>query len=606
MEWSLYDQKGYLEPFVFSNGKSQLDIVKEVIESIKEGYKIIFIHGYCGSGKSAMALNIAKELGRTSIVVPVKNLQNQYFEDYTKKLFINKNNKEKLKISVLFGRQNFQCSFDEDSMADNLFLPCTIDVNYKGNEQKLFGYVKKNPLVRIGDFDNYTKVRRMSVAPACPSWSPVLPAEFDLSILKDAEQKTYEAVNGEYIFYKRGGNCPYYNQYHSYIDADVIIFNSMKYEIENAIGRKPKTEIEIIDECDEFLDNLGNEKVINLNMLKSKLDYLGSKHKNHGILPDVSNLVSEMIKNSDKLIESEEILPLKNTKVKNLMTYFFNYTFSHIILNDEEDYLFNVYSSFEGFKPYVDETFVVFLKNKRGDVTVKLIMVNLGRKLKEFLDKNKVFVMMSGTIHSRKVLENIFGVKNYKIIEAEVNEIGKRNKVKIGYEKEFNYNYLKKEGSREEYLRALSKCVEKAKRPTLIHVNAFKDLPSEFEISHYDIRNVKSRDELIEEQKSEEIGEMIQKFKNKEIDILYSTKCNRGVDFPGDTCNSIIFTKFPYPDRSSLFWKILIKNNKKDADLFYFDKARRETIQRSFRGVRSKDDYVDILSPDMRVLEFFR
>src|SRR3989344_4937232 len=337
MEWSLYDQKGYLEPFVFSNGKSQLDIVKEVIESIKEGYKIIFIHGYCGSGKSAMALNIAKELGRTSIVVPVKNLQNQYFEDYTKKLFINKNNKEKLKISVLFGRQNFQCSFDEDSMADNLFLPCTIDVNYKGNEQKLFGYVKKNPLVRIGDFDNYTKVRRMSVAPACPSWSPVLPAEFDLSILKDAEQKTYEAVNGEYIFYKRGGNCPYYNQYHSYIDADVIIFNSMKYEIENAIGRKPKTDVEIIDECDEFLDNLVNEKIINLNMLSNRINFFMSKYKDVNLIPELNELVSSIIKNSDKLIREEEILKLRDSKIKNLMIYFFDHELSSLITNNEED-----------------------------------------------------------------------------------------------------------------------------------------------------------------------------------------------------------------------------------------------------------------------------
>src|SRR3989344_9327707 len=124
MEWSLYKDKEYLEPFIFSNGKSQLDIVKEVVESVNGGYKIIFIHGFCGTGKSAIALNIAKELGRTSIVVPIKNLQNQYYEDYTNKLYVNKDNK-KLKISVIFGRQNFKCKF-EDTTADNIFLPCSI------------------------------------------------------------------------------------------------------------------------------------------------------------------------------------------------------------------------------------------------------------------------------------------------------------------------------------------------------------------------------------------------------------------------------------------------------------------------------------------------
>ncbi|MBS3087246.1 hypothetical protein J4226_01495 [Candidatus Pacearchaeota archaeon] len=39
--------------------------------------------------------------------------------------------------------------------------------------------------------------------------------------------------------------------------------------------------------------------------------------------------------------------------------------------------------------------------------------------------------------------------------------------------------------------------------------------------------------------------------------ILFSTKCARGVDFAGDKCNSIIITKFPYPNIQSLFWKIL-------------------------------------------------
>ena len=62
MKWSLYNKEQYLEPFKFSNGKTQLDVVKEVIDAINEGYKIIFIKGFCGTGKSAISLNIAKEL----------------------------------------------------------------------------------------------------------------------------------------------------------------------------------------------------------------------------------------------------------------------------------------------------------------------------------------------------------------------------------------------------------------------------------------------------------------------------------------------------------------------------------------------------------------
>ena len=80
--WSLYQKENFLKPLKFSNGKTQEDVVKEVLESIKEGNKIIFIHGMCGTGKSSIALNIAKNLGKSSIIVPGKNLQNQYKKDY--------------------------------------------------------------------------------------------------------------------------------------------------------------------------------------------------------------------------------------------------------------------------------------------------------------------------------------------------------------------------------------------------------------------------------------------------------------------------------------------------------------------------------------------
>ena len=52
---------------------------------------------------------------------------------------------------------------------------------------------------------------------------------------------------------KRG--CGFYEQFNSYVDSDVLIFNSLKYKLESAINRKPLTEVEIIDECDEFLDS---------------------------------------------------------------------------------------------------------------------------------------------------------------------------------------------------------------------------------------------------------------------------------------------------------------------------------------------------------------
>ena len=104
--WSLYEGDKFLEPLCFSNGKSQSDIVKEVLEAIKEGHKVIFIHGVCGTGKSAIALNIARKLGKASIIVPGKNLQQQYKKDYEKDKYLKKEDGEKIKISIITGRKN--------------------------------------------------------------------------------------------------------------------------------------------------------------------------------------------------------------------------------------------------------------------------------------------------------------------------------------------------------------------------------------------------------------------------------------------------------------------------------------------------------------------
>ena len=37
MKWNLYENKKYLKPLCFSNGKTQEDVVKEILELIKKG-----------------------------------------------------------------------------------------------------------------------------------------------------------------------------------------------------------------------------------------------------------------------------------------------------------------------------------------------------------------------------------------------------------------------------------------------------------------------------------------------------------------------------------------------------------------------------------------
>ena len=641
--WSLYQEKNFLSPLKFSNGKTQEDVVKEVLNSIKEGYKIIFIRGVCGTGKSAIALNIAKEIGKTCIVVPGKALQNQYKEDYENKKYVIGKDGERLKISVITGRNNHKCKFLEDNKeaipifkkeinlklndifekkreklngdfgkdvsADNPSLPCKIEIKEK-NSKKIQEYLKQNKSFNPRNFRTIKDVKRASIAPICPYWSPVFPEKFEFSgkNFENAKKRNYVGLNGiKFIFYQRKEGCKFYEQFNSFIDSDVLVFNSLKYILESSMNRKPETEAEIIDECDEFLDSFSNQRTINIERLQNSLNQIFSDFEEAELIIRSMNKIINEIRNDTRIqhaVFSKEIIPLKETGIYNLFKLILdNQEFIYDI--DDESYLLDVAGTARMFDEFLDETYLTFSK-KENNLIVEVVTTNLAKRLKEMIDKNKVIIMMSGTIHSEEVLKNIFGLRNFKILEAETEQQGNIEIKKTGFERDCKYeNFASGRVTREGYLKALDKCVEIAKKPALVHIHSFYDLPDEHEIRQFKLKNIINREDLKKFQENDKSDEHVKSFKKKEIDVLFSTKCTRGIDFPGEECNSIIFTKYPNPDVKSPFWNILKKTNPNSYWDFYKDKARRELLQRIYRGLRFKEDHVYLLSPDERVLKTF-
>ncbi len=594
-----------LKPLVFSNGKTQEDIVREVLDAIKSGEKIIFIRGVCGSGKSAIALNLARHFKKTSIVVPIKSLQKQYEEDYTRKNFILKEDGKKLKIAVIKGRNNFNCQFLGGS-ADAKDLPCDIELREK-NMGKITEYIEQNPFVDKKDFSVVSDVRRFSVAPACPYWCPLLPSNITSKVLEQVKKKKYMAVNGkEYALFQRKKGCGYYDQYQSYIDSDVLIFNSLKYLIEMAIGRKPRTDLDVIDECDDFLDSFAEERKINLNRLVNALSNIfPDNSKDIDAVKDLIHLSNNVLKEASfeiQKVEGDVMLKLIEKVIEN----------PYLAEGEDGNYYNSVFEICKAFENLVPETYVsydiaeskdrVLFGKPERTVYASLVSINLAQRFKEITEKNNVLVLMSGTVHSEQVLKDIFGLENFKIIEAETKQPGVISKIRTGLEKNCKYqNFKSGQVSREDYLRALSTCVANAKPPTLVHVSSFGDLPSEQEKVDFDLSNIPSKEEVLRLQSS--AGKHVSDFKKKEVDILFTTKCSRGVDFPGEQCNSVVLTKYPYPNIQGLFWKILRKEQPEKYLEFYLDKAKRELIQKISRGLRFPGDFIMLLSPDSRVLD---
>ena len=115
-----------------------------------------------------------------------------------------------------------------------------------------------------------------------------------------------------------------------------------------------------------------------------------------------------------------------------------------------------------------------------------------------------------------------------------------------------------------------------------------------------------AREELQQLQEKDKTGVIIEDFKKGKIKTLFSTRVSRGIDFPGEECNSIVFTKYPNPNVEEAFWKILMKTKPQFYWDFYKDKAKRELLQKVYRGLRFKEDKVEVLSPDLRVVDFFK
>jgi hypothetical protein len=602
-EWSLYEGDKKLEPLKFSNGKTQEDIVNEAVNLIRNGRKIIFIHGVCGTGKSAIALNIAKELGRASIVVPIKSLQTQYEEDYKDKKHVLKNGR-KLKIEMITGRENHDSVFFGGKSCADPFLPDTIQFSEK-NYDKLKEYYTSNPFIENKSLSDVRKLKRISVAPANPYWSPIVSASYELKQLKDSTKKRYLGLNGkEFIFYHRRKGCSYYDQYQSYIDADVLIFNSAKYKIENTLDRKPATDVEIIDEADEFLDNFANQEDLNLTRLAKSLQKVAlDDYELVEVRDKVVNLIDLEIKNKKVLgIDEDKIFHMSETKLGEILRLLLkSFALEVEVSLDELNYANKAFEVARNFDGFFEETFVAFRKND-DNLYVSLATTDISKQFNEIIDKNKSFVFMSATLHSPEVLKHIFGIKDFEIIEAEGLHQGTIEVHKTGKEFDCKYaNFSSGRYTRKQYLEALSSCLEKAKKPVLIHVNAFEDLPTEQEIYNYGLVNLIAREKLQELQNNDKTGRAISLFKNKLNDTLFTTKCSRGIDFPGDICNSVIFTKYPNPNIRDIFWKVLKEIHSNHFWEFYKDKAKRDFLQKTYRAVRFEKDHVYVLSPDSRV-----
>lgn len=80
--------------------RSQEQVIKAIEQAYKDGYRNVLLEAPVGSGKSPIAITVAKYFGEAHILTPRKSLQNQYLEDFSEEDLV-----------LMKGRSSYPCTY---------------------------------------------------------------------------------------------------------------------------------------------------------------------------------------------------------------------------------------------------------------------------------------------------------------------------------------------------------------------------------------------------------------------------------------------------------------------------------------------------------------
>lgn len=573
MVWGLYSSDGKpVEPWVLSSGKTQEEVVDEVLEAF-DSSNVVMLKGGVGSGKSIIAATVCGALGRGVINVPVKALQEQYRRDYEERLKIVVQ-ESPLKIRVLKGRDNFPCLRHRDRgfRCSHRSLVCTMPIG-RG-------------------------IPRWKIAKRCPHWSPIYPTTIS-SLLDEGDFRlqSYSSIAGRQYIYMRKTPCGYYAQSTAYVEGDVVVYNNAKWFADTAMGRKPRVEVEVFDEGDMFLDSLSSKTRLTdrtLSRLRREAEE-SIKELHRGGKTGEAAILRKKAKNASKGFEAL----LENTSNRTLGEI---QGFPEDYLKDLSDFLgvlgsefsMNLKMKLENLLNYREDA---FFYTSPGEVN--FFIADPSRVLKDLMERSAdKLLFMSATLQSPEVLREIYNIQEFEYVEGEPRMRGRIHLRRLGWEKPVNWQNWREDTFRRRYWMMLSRIIEKAHRPTLVQVHAYQYLPEDDEYQYLPTQA------LIREMDQDET---IALFKLGKEDLLFSTKTDRGIDLPGDSCRSIVLLKYPYPGLKDPFFAVMRRRLGDERFWkFYRDLAWREFQQQIGRGMRGPGDWVEVWSPDLTVHQKLR
>jgi Rad3-related DNA helicase len=535
IDFRLHDKNGPLEPRRYSSGKTQIDLIEEILKAF-QGNDIVFLKATVGSGKSAVGLRTVMEFGRGVVSVPTKVLSDQYAAAYEGDKYFLKEDGSKAKIGILKGRRNFRCLHQADRgkevSCDSTALPCKRPVDWKRGEHRI------DALQECAHW-GFIFTKRTAESARCP------------------RKIDYEGVKGRWTWCMKG-ECPYWKQFQAYISADAIVMNSAKWAAELCVGRLPKVPLTVVDEADYWLDSLTvkvtltERTIARLHELVRRAVEMSTARENAELVEMMEELreawSATMAGGGDpmKLVDlTVEVLEEVDETSGDL------YWKLSSVLEHRKHSEYDMWE--KGITYFVPDPKIV----------LKSILDKVGGK----------WLLMSATVQDREVLKEVFGV-DPTFVEGETTFPGMLIPRRLGSEEVVNHRKWSDEKFRRKYWSVLDKIMQRAKLPGFVPIHAHAYLPPDV------------RDRVLK------AGDV-----HEEDGFMFTTKMDRGADLKG--IKSIIILKFPYPDKSDPLLRGMERRLGREAfQGYYRDISSREFVQQIGRVLRSDEDVAEFWSPD--------
>ncbi|MCL2116579.1 MAG: ATP-dependent DNA helicase [Methanobrevibacter sp.] len=531
--------KEVIKNFPFEKPRDgQLEIITEIHNAIKKGYKFIILEAGTGTGKSVIGATLAKLYAPTFILTMTKQLQEQYLNDFKEDGF-----------SLVKGRSNFNCldklediknhkdsyRCDTGTCTERHKFPCKYGIINPVPEDKSF----------FSSSHAFGKSYWRNIA-HCNYWQQKANGIYSNTAVMNYDYAMFE-FNYPHDFKKR--NLLILDEAHN-IEKKIMGFIELKIS-KNTIEKD--INVTIID------DEIKNIKKEGYNAWLSFINFIKRKYTKK--IKKLKNKIEVGSKSPSNIIREKKLLDLTEEldRYQRFTKYLKQDKKNWILINEKE----SLY-----FKP-------IKIDNYTNDYLFK------------YAD---ICIFMSATILDHRQFKKWLGINNKKVYSIKVDTPFKAKKHPINLNNTFNmkYNSLKKTAPKTlTPIEIILKNHENEKG--LIHTISYQ-------CNDYLMKNIASDRLITHKNKNRE--SILNKFeKSKKPLVLLSPSMNEGIDLPYDKCRFQIIYKLPFPNTADKQIDMRIKK-----DIYWYPYQTILNLVQSYgRGMRAEDDYCQTYIIDSRL-----